>query len=377
MGLELSHIKYLYLARQKFAVHFDSFLMLGRQNLKVSNKSLQAMLSNIGIPGVGTDFFQKDGFSETLIKKLFDAKEVDSLDYSDYENATIIWDLNKPIQSEYEQRFDCVLDGGTLEHVFNYPVALQNAMRLCKVGGHLIIQTPANNCCNHGFYQFSPTLLADVLDNNGFELKDVSLVDCFGLNYKVYPGVPQEMLPMVNNSMMMYAVAKRKGEIPQELCAYQGTYRELWGAGCLEHNKERMIELYDIDREIGSKEHDYKMADRLYGKKVLLYGAGRLCRIYMDNEDYFNKVEIIGIADQCADSMKGINIAGYKISELKEFDAKDFDYIVLMVRDSLANEIRRELRSGYGIDQEKVLNLSEYLNEIRACDYYNGSKLYS
>jgi 2-polyprenyl-3-methyl-5-hydroxy-6-metoxy-1,4-benzoquinol methylase len=90
-------------------------------------------------------------------------------------NASIIHDLNKPVPKELEERFDVVLDGG-LEHVFDFPQAIENAMRMTKIGGHLILETPANNLCGNGFYQFSPELFFRVLDSgNGFELERLYL----------------------------------------------------------------------------------------------------------------------------------------------------------------------------------------------------------
>jgi len=42
-------------------------------------------------------------------------------------------------------------------------------MEMVRVGGHLLLQTPANNYCGHGFYQFSPELYYRVLSpENGF-----------------------------------------------------------------------------------------------------------------------------------------------------------------------------------------------------------------
>jgi 2-polyprenyl-3-methyl-5-hydroxy-6-metoxy-1,4-benzoquinol methylase len=51
-----------------------------------------------------------------------------------------------------------VFDGGTLEHIFDYPTAIKNCMKMVKPGGHLLLTTPANNWFGHGFYQFSPEL---------------------------------------------------------------------------------------------------------------------------------------------------------------------------------------------------------------------------
>jgi hypothetical protein len=80
------------------------------------------------------------------------------MDVSNFEGATFIHDLNQPIGAELRERFDAVYDGGTLEHVFNFPIALKNCMEMVKVGGSLFTHTVANNWCGHGFYQFSPEL---------------------------------------------------------------------------------------------------------------------------------------------------------------------------------------------------------------------------
>ena len=90
-------------------------------------------------------------------------------DCSDYEGAEITCDLNDPLEEPLRSRADVVIDGGTLEHVFDVRQALTNVSLLLKPGGRVIHMTPANNCANHGFYQFSPTLYADYYRTNRFE----------------------------------------------------------------------------------------------------------------------------------------------------------------------------------------------------------------
>ena len=63
-------------------------------------------------------------------------------------------------------------------------VALANMMRMTQIGGSLIVWTPANNLCGHGFYQFSPEFFFSSLSGeHGFNLRQVSLVEC------VFPSV--------------------------------------------------------------------------------------------------------------------------------------------------------------------------------------------
>lgn len=66
--------------------------------------------------------------------------------------------MNREIPGDFIEKYSMVLDGGSLEHVFNFPVAVRNCMQMLQVGGHYLAITPANNFMGHGFYQFSPEL---------------------------------------------------------------------------------------------------------------------------------------------------------------------------------------------------------------------------
>jgi hypothetical protein len=100
------------------------------------------------------------------------AKSLDVLDASSYEGATFTHDLNQPLPDALSKKWSCVIDGGTLEHVFNFPEAIKTCMQLVEQGGHLILITPWNNWAGHGFYQFSPELFYRLLSaDNGFLLE--------------------------------------------------------------------------------------------------------------------------------------------------------------------------------------------------------------
>jgi hypothetical protein len=99
---------------------------------------------------------------------------VDSLDYSPFEGAQLVHDLNTPIPAAWQGKYDVVYDGGTLEHVFNFPTALKNSMDLVRVGGRFFSHSCANNLCGHGFYQLSPELFYRTLSpENGFEVERI------------------------------------------------------------------------------------------------------------------------------------------------------------------------------------------------------------
>ncbi len=164
---------------------FGRTLTLGRMNWLVRPENyadLRAVLLAAGLPpeGIGPLFSpDRSVFAEDFFR-LLGSEGVDAMDYSDYEGASIVHDLNQPIPADLENTFDLVYDGGCLEHVFNYPVGLANCLRMARVGGRVVLHTPCNNQAGHGFYQFSPELFFRVFSaENGFELEHVLIHETF------------------------------------------------------------------------------------------------------------------------------------------------------------------------------------------------------
>jgi hypothetical protein len=179
MGIGLNSTRFLMKASRE-GCDFSRTLMLGRQRLSITPKQLGPLLSNYLGRAVTTADLKEifaSGYAEKLLAAL-GAATTDSLDFSAFEDATHIHDLNQPVPAAWEGRYTTVIDGGTLEHVFNVPVALSNAMKLTSVGGTLISMTVTNNMMGHGFYQFSPELFYRALSpENGFEMADLYLFE--------------------------------------------------------------------------------------------------------------------------------------------------------------------------------------------------------
>jgi SAM-dependent methyltransferase len=122
--------------------------------------------------------------SDQAVLRALGAEEVLALDYADFEGAELVYDLNQPVPQSWWDRFDGILDSGTLEHVFAVPTALANLARMLRVGGRVIHISPCNNFANHGFYQFSPTLLADFYEANAFADLQVFVAEETGTDYQ-------------------------------------------------------------------------------------------------------------------------------------------------------------------------------------------------
>jgi len=175
MGLDTNAVKLLLHARQR-EVNFRRIITIGRQMLYVKEGDMKRMLMQAGLrDAAGTGRFLPGTYAESFLK-LLGAETTDSLDASDYEQASLIHDLNRPIPRELHARYTMVIDGGSLEHVFNFPVAVKNCMDLLEKDGYYIGFTPANNFLGHGFYQFSPELYYRVFGrDNGFKMLNMYL----------------------------------------------------------------------------------------------------------------------------------------------------------------------------------------------------------
>jgi hypothetical protein len=231
MGITANCAKFLFFARQQGASYANT-LMLGRQQLYLGLADITALCQKFDFPEPET-FDSK--YAEPLFE-LLDAKNVDSVDYSDYESASKIHDLNEPFPSEFLRKYSVVFDGGTLEHIFNFPVALKSCMGAIAVGGHFISITPANNQCGHGFYQFSPELFFSVFSRkHGFEIINILLgVDHDGAGIRDWyevanPELVRQRVVFINDDpAYLMVLAKKVEEFTGTIEPFQSDYLAVW-----------------------------------------------------------------------------------------------------------------------------------------------------
>lgn len=161
-------------------------IQLGRQHVAFDHAGLDAAATRAGaaLGSAGDAPLQPNPFlaggAPCLTDSAFFGRlgfgAVESLDVSDFEGATHVCDLNGPVPGHLHDRFDLVLDGGTMEHVFHVPECLANIFRMLKVGGVVVHVSPVHNFFEHGFYDFNPTLFFDYYAENKFDLLSAQLV---------------------------------------------------------------------------------------------------------------------------------------------------------------------------------------------------------
>lgn len=217
MGIDLHAFNFLRLQAQNAPL--GHVLTVGRQSLGLPPKVLEATLG----PGA-----RGDGYCEPLLRAMT-ASQVDSIDFSDYEDATFVADFNQPVQ--IGQQFDTIVDSGSLEHIFDVAMAFRNVAALCKVGGRIIHVLPVNNLNGHGFWQFSSDLLHSVYsERNGFgdtEVFYASSLD-FSTWYKAPRPRPGTRVQVVSvEPLILLSVTRKTDDCPQ-LTAVQPFYEQAW-----------------------------------------------------------------------------------------------------------------------------------------------------
>jgi len=69
---------------------------------------------------------------------LFSDANYRCLDVSAYEGADLIADLCQPLPPSIDERFDFIIDGSTLDNVFDPAMAMRNLAQLLKPGGRIV-----------------------------------------------------------------------------------------------------------------------------------------------------------------------------------------------------------------------------------------------
>ena len=218
---------------------FTTSLMIGRQWFGVTPEVTAQVcrVHGCAIPPLPTT---DPAFAEPFFEVL-GAKRVDSLDFSTFEGATVQHDLNQPLPTALCAQYDLVFDGGTLEQVFNFPLALKSCMELVRPGGHFVQVSNANNFMGHGFWQISPELIYRSMSAaNGFEIVAVMVRelhfngrDTGNFHRAIDPDALGWRVELANRRpTYLVTIARRVSERPIfEVAPQQSDYQRLWDTG--------------------------------------------------------------------------------------------------------------------------------------------------
>jgi hypothetical protein len=137
-------------------------LLCGRQSVYFTPTEAAALLRSHGLTpqisieeceldwetrlaGEGTAQRSGEAISDRSFFKMLGVESLAVLDHSAYEGAGLLIDLNYPVAPQMEANFDFVIDGGTLDNVFNPAQALMNISRMLKPAGRLLTYNMYSN----------------------------------------------------------------------------------------------------------------------------------------------------------------------------------------------------------------------------------------
>jgi len=157
-----------------------SLCMVGRQQLLIDEERFCHIMNKVNVK------YDREEYA-SLVKgetihydsyrffKMLGLKEVHALDVMPSDGADIIFDLNKELPEDLYEKFDYIIDSGTMEHVFDTANAIKNLSKMLKPGGIIIHILAAAGYVDHGFYSYSPGFFYDFYSSNGFDVINLDL----------------------------------------------------------------------------------------------------------------------------------------------------------------------------------------------------------
>ena len=124
----------LFIARQKMGSGLGRVLTLGRQRAAMGYGNAERLVREAGLVWNADKLEPTSPWGDSTLLAA-GAQTVNSMDYSTHESCSIVHDLNHPVKGDLVGAFDTVFDGGTLEHVCDFPTAMRNCITMLADGG--------------------------------------------------------------------------------------------------------------------------------------------------------------------------------------------------------------------------------------------------
>jgi SAM-dependent methyltransferase len=177
MGISFSFAEII-LHEHRYKPITGRLVTIGRQSVDFTADELERLIVEHGVTKrqnvayhLDQDTHSKPSPRPTITQESFFAAFTDatvlSLDQSSYENADLVFDLQAELPAEYRGFADFVLDGGSLDNIFDPAAAIRNISRMLKPGGRFIsMNTGGPN--PSAYLKFSPDWFMDFCAINDY-----------------------------------------------------------------------------------------------------------------------------------------------------------------------------------------------------------------
>jgi hypothetical protein len=219
---------------------------LGNQDVYASLGDLRALFREVGCPWQEPAAVQphtSEMFSRAYPERTNDyvhartlfsmlgIEEYADIDAYEFDRPTIVHDLNTPVPDALCDRFGLLLDGGTLEHIFDVRTCLDNVIAMMRIGGRVIHWNAASNMIDHGFWAINPSVYFDLYEANGFEALSATIFEWDTRDpWRPCPAFPYEYGMLINGlcdperAQMVWFTARKAQAVPFTVPT-QGLYR--------------------------------------------------------------------------------------------------------------------------------------------------------
>lgn len=155
------------------------------------------------------------------------------MDKFDSDKPVILHDMNLPVDEKLHDRYSLIVDGGTIEHIFDMRQVMENILKMLRPGGHVI--HIAGFFMDHGFYGLSPCFFYDFYKANGFTDFECTILQ---VNYdnilrdykKTWPhfdytyGMRMDELLEHDKKVLIFFAARRSHVLPGLVMPVQGIF---------------------------------------------------------------------------------------------------------------------------------------------------------
>ena len=203
-------------------------LQLGPQTMPMTPPEVDALFTEdpLARSRFARPVTQSDCATDEYFWKNFPIDSLESLDVMAGFGGSIIHDLNHPVPTVLQERFDFILDGGTFDHLLNVGVAFQSVARMLKPGGRVFHYNAASNYIGTAYMMFGPDLFFDYYVANAFADCQVYVARAAGPEWELFfvKGGRSKDLNSCKNQMVI-ALAEKAGDSTWERFPIEHAYR--------------------------------------------------------------------------------------------------------------------------------------------------------
>jgi SAM-dependent methyltransferase len=179
----LHHVVEALIRESQYRPIVGEVVLVGRQTVYFSPQAILNLLREHGVDTQGRKasdletgghstidlptFSNQRLITDSELFRLLGVPKILALDHSDYEGAEILHDLTRPIPDNLRRCADFILDGSTLDNVFDPASVISNFAEMLRPGGRLI---STNMYSNHyePYVILPPLWYFDYFTINGF-----------------------------------------------------------------------------------------------------------------------------------------------------------------------------------------------------------------